>query len=144
MKKKLSAQITLETAIVFFVVFLMVMMFLYMMLFIHDVVVIKSSIYSIATDIDGKESDIKNIEKEINERLQKVALFVIKAKTQCVKEGQSYSVSIEMVANSNIHKINQIINQRNQLKTMRIERHMDKETLYMVNVMREKLENRKD
>ncbi len=137
MKNKLSAQITLEAAIVVPIVMLLVVSSMYLSLYIHDIVAIKSFGYSAA--IEYAEEDFEEFRKKVTAKLKNVPLFVMNIQAECYQEVGAYKVVITFNGISNIHWLNTIINSGDNFQTIQAERGICTEFMYAVEAVCDKL-----
>ena len=69
-----KAEVTVETAIVFTVILILICSMVYFSLYLHDLVTIKA--YSYSGLVEGADKDQNECQKIINSKMQKTPLFV--------------------------------------------------------------------
>ena len=78
---KLKGEITIETAIVFPIVMLMVLLLIYFSMFLHDIVKMKS--YAYVAGCTYAEMEFKDFESNVEKKFQSIPLFITKVSAKC-------------------------------------------------------------
>ena len=84
---KLKGEITIETAIVFPIVMLMVLLLIYFSMFLHDIVKMKS--YAYGARCTYAEMEFKDFESNVEKKFQSIPLFITKVSAKCGEKHKS-------------------------------------------------------
>ncbi len=139
--KKLSAQITLETAIIFPIVIIITAMFIYLSFYIHDFV----SVQSIACDLrrQYKMTAAEEMSENVQNRLNKTGLFLSKPTVVIDSKQDKYIVEIKM----NWGKKNNIFQHWESdsgNRDVEIEKQMQPDIMYLCRVVCDEIKKRKE
>lgn len=133
-KGRYRGEITIETAIVFPIVILMVLSLMYFTMFLHDIVTLKS--YAYAMGNKHIKEEFKTFEKNITEEMGHIPLFVIDTETSCSNKLNSYLIKISYSAKSNFLSMNRIINQDRRGYEIKVEKNMSRDILYITSAIK--------
>lgn len=140
MNRKLHARITIEAAIVFPVIMMVVVSFIYMALYTHDILTIKSYAYGLGVkNITNNSSDfICNVRKQG----KKVPLLVLKTEWDCDDKGTYYEILID-TKNTSSKWMKDFIGTTLTQKRVVIEKSMSTEIMYGYRAVRDELIDKK-
>lgn len=116
LRKTKSGQISVEAAIIVPIVIIVVASFIYMAFYTHDVITIRSGVYSMA--IEEKGSGVMP------------ALFVISPKIVNTENTIQNKMSINMESKGNTNFINNIIHRKKE-EILTVQKTMNSEILYV-------------
>lgn len=116
LKKTQSGQISIEAAIIVPITIIVVASFIYIAFYAHDVISIRSGVYSMA--IGEKDNE------------QMPALFVISPKIVKKENTIQNKISIHMESKGNTNFINGIIHRKKE-EILTVQKTMNSETLYV-------------
>ncbi len=104
---KERAELTIETAIVFTIIMLIICSMIYFSLYLHDKVAIKSYAYSgLIESADKEESKVKTI---INNKIKRAPLFVIRPSVSFSGDFNKYKCDISEKEHRSMSFINKIL-----------------------------------
>jgi Flp pilus assembly protein TadG len=131
MKRKMSGQITVEMAIVFPIVMMVVASLIYFSLYVHDVIAIKSVAYS--AGIQNIEKDFDRFERAVKKKMKAAPVFVTSMQVLCSEQSTYYQIEINSQSGKYIKWLSDLTgltgsSQTNQV--LKIEKKISKEILY--------------
>ena len=116
---KLKGEITIETAIVFPIVMLMVLLLIYFSMFLHDIVKMKS-----------------NVEK----KFQSIPLFITKVSAKCGESTNHYKITLQYTSISNIKWMEEFINKGNNSYEINVEKRMSRKIFGITSAIRDNVQ----
>lgn len=128
MNKKFKAEMTLEASIVVPIIIIIVLSLIYFAFYIHDVVVVKSSVYSNGVKYINKNIDDFNT--QIKKSIEKTTLFVMKPTVECRQDSSSYIIKITLVNKNKVKLWQQLL--EGQLVDIKIQKQMNRATMYKI------------
>lgn len=102
-----KAEVTIETAIVFTIIMLLICSMIYFSLFLHDKVAIKSFAYSGL--VEAADKDNSKCQELVHMKINKAPTFVIRPSANISEDFNRYKCSISENEHTNMDFINQII-----------------------------------
>ena len=138
LRRQEEAQLTIETALVFPIVLLILSGLFYMIMYVHDIVEVRSGAYRI-----GMEYSFGNIdEKDVENSIKGLPLFVATPKIKISKGLDSYEIAIDLQGKGNVNMINIIVNSGDR-QIIHIPQTISKEVMYGSRVLLEELESKR-
>lgn len=138
--KNLSGQITVESAIVVPIVMMVVEMLMYLSLYIHDITTAKSYVYAIG----NRGDEISEIQKEIKDELNEISLFIMQLSCECTNNINYYEVMINVKEQNKIRWIDNFLNVKDSKITIKLEKNLNRETLYVYRAVSDILKNEEE
>ena len=124
---KLKGEITIETAIVFPIVMLMVLLLIYFSMFLHDIVKMKSYAYG---------AGCTNVEK----KFQSIPLFITKVSAKCGESTNQYKITLQYTSISNIKWMEEFINKGNNSYEINVEKRMSRKIFGITSAIRDNIQ----
>lgn len=133
-----EAQLTIETALVFPIVLLILSGLFYMIMYVHDIVEVRSGAYRI-----GMEYSFGNIsERDVENSIKGLPLFVVIPEIKVSKALDNYEISVDLQGKGNVNMINMIVNSGDR-QVIHIPQRISKEVMYGSKVLLEELESKR-
>lgn len=130
MKSKISAQISLEAAIVLPIVMIIIAAMLSISMYIHDVIVIKSYGYSLITE--NRDKSFYEFKRASDIKLNKMPLFVTKIKTEVKSDKSYYQITVWSDNKSSIKWLDIMFDEEDKKRVIRGEKSISKELMRAV------------
>lgn len=137
MKQNLSGEITLETAIIMPIVMIIVGTFLSVSLYVHDVVTIKSSAYSLA--MEYRTCNFEEFREKVCNKVGHIPLFSMSIKAKCTKEGNKYKVNVYPLTNNNAGWLIKFWGENDSI-IVEVQKKMSIEAMYVLRAVMDNLE----
>ncbi len=129
MNKKNSGQITLEVAIAFPIIMIIVVSLIYLTFYIHDIVTAESHLYEVGVENSGES--FENFESALANKAKKLPTFLLEVKTECSEKGGYYSVDIVMSDGGAVWP-GRFLLDTDRTRNIQIEKKMSGKTLYEI------------
>ena len=142
LKTKMCGQITLEASIIMPIVILIIVSLIYFSFYVHDVITIRSTAYS--AGVQNASEDTGIFSRNIKEKIARAPLFVTRFSVKCIDKSSFYEIKMSGSNNSNINWLDKIINVGGSEQTMKIEKDMSREVLYVYSAVASELLNDKE
>lgn len=136
MNRKLHARITIETAIVFPVIMMVVVSFIYMILYTHDILTIKSYAYGLG--VKNITNDASNFKSNIKKQGKNVPLLVLNTEWDCNDKGTYYEIVIDSKDKTS-KWMKEFIDTISTKKRVVIEKSMSSEMMYGYRAVRDEM-----
>ena len=127
---KLKGEITIETAIVFPIVMLMVLLLIYFSMFLHDIVKMKT--YA--------EMEFKDFESNVEKKFQSIPLFITKVSAKCGESTNHYKITLQYTSISNIKWMEEFINKGNNSYEINVEKRMSRKIFGITSAIRDNIQ----
>lgn len=134
-KNKKSGEITIETAIVFPIVMMMVLLLIYFAMFLHDIVKMKS--YAYGAGAMYSDMEFKKFETSIRNKMKTTPLFITKINTKCDEEAGYYKITVVYKSKSNVKWMEELINKGNKSYEINIENKIPRNILNITSAIKD-------
>lgn len=128
MKRRMSGEVTVEMAIVFPIIVMILWSLIYVLLYIHDVATIKCFAYS--QGIQCADESIGKLKNNINQNIDNIKFYVVKTSCKCKDRGSYFEIETKVESVNSPRWLKAIIGNERLVKKIKIEKEMSKEILY--------------
>lgn len=128
MKKRMSGQVTVEMAIVFPIIVMILWSLIYVLLYVHDVATIKCFAYS--QGIQCADESLGKVKSNVKENIDEIKFYVVKTSCNCKDRGSYFEIEIKVEGINTPTWLKAIIGNERLVKKIKIEKNMSKEILY--------------
>lgn len=135
---KLKGEITIETAIVFPIVMLMVLLLIYFSMFLHNIVKMKS--YAYGAGCAYAEMEFKDFESNVEKKFQSIPLFITKVSAKCGESTNQYKITLQYTSISNIKWMEEFINKGNNSYEINVEKRMSRKIFGITSAIRDNVQ----
>ena len=133
--KKEKSEVTVETAIVFTVIMILICSMIYLGLFLHDKVAINSYAYSGL--VEGADKDESECSKSVQSKVVKTPTFVIKPTARVSSDFNKYTCSIEEREQSSMVFLNNIFTNAMGNQTVDVVRKMPTDKMHLFKTIKD-------
>ena len=123
---KLKGEITIETAIVFPIVMLMVLLLM------------KS--YAYGAGCTYAEMEFKDFESNVEKKFQSIPLFITKVSAKCGESTNQYKITLQYTSISNIKWMEEFINKGNNSYEINVEKRMSRKIFGITSAIRDNIQ----
>ncbi len=133
--KKERAEITIETAIVFTIIMILICSMIYFSLFLHDKVAVKAYAYSgLVEGADKDESKCKNI---VRATIEKTPTFIIRPSVSIDGDINKYTCKVSENEQSTMRFLNKVINPSIGKQEVEVVRKMPIDKMYLFKAIKD-------
>lgn len=136
---KRKGEVTIETAIVFTIIMILIGSMIYLSLFLHDKVAVKSYTYSGL--IEGADKDEEKCEQLVQNKLSRAPLFVIKPGINFSSDVNKYKCCIEESESSTMTFLNSVISIAAGKQEIEVVRKMPIDKMYLYKSIKDGIKN---
>ena len=135
MLKKEKAEVTIETAIIFTIIMILICSMIYFSLFLHDKVAVKSYAYSgLVESADKDESKCKEL---VQSKVSKTPLFVVKPSVSVSGDINKYECNLAEREQSTMNFLDKIVNFTIGKQTVEVVRKMPIDKMYLFKAIKD-------